>query len=173
MQGTETELDDNLKAKLASDSSELLYAYSRATGGWFIPAPPPAALGFPPHWHVPYDFTQFAITRSAVYWQGWEQREVTKKGLFGRTTTEQEWLKSACSISVSEIRRAIVSRDGFDPDYAKWPREQHLALDISGSSRSQTLYNWANNSADVLRDIAAIFAGLGIAVDDRAEVLSR
>jgi hypothetical protein len=167
-EGFESELDPDLVARMASDSSQRLYAYSRATGGWFIPAPPGsevAALG------VPYDFTQLAITGSAVYWQGWEQNEVTRKGFLGREKTERTWQKSARSMSVPDIEGVAVSRDGYDPSYASWPREQHLALEVSARNRSQTFYNWSNNSDDVMRDVAAIFSGLGIAVDDRAGVL--
>jgi hypothetical protein len=166
-EGFESEIDPLLGEELVHDSSERLYVYTRATGGWFIAARLPPDLG------VPFDLTHLAITRSAVYWRGWEHTDVVRRGLFGRKKTEREWVRAGCSISVSEIERVTVSRDGFDPSFASWPREQHLALDIRSKSRGQTFYNWANNSVDVVRDVAAIFSRLGVAVEDRAGVLSR
>lgn len=161
----ESGLDPEIQAELAYDSTERLYVYTRATGGWFVVSP---TGGF----GLPFDFTQFVITASALYWGSWEQDE--QKGLFG-LKKKRELVQTAASMSVSDIDRVVVSRDGFDPYFADEvgvPREQHLALEVRGKGRSQTFYNWASNSADVMRDIGAIFAALGVAVEDRAGVLS-
>lgn len=166
--GVESELDPEIREKLASDSSERLYVYTRATGGWFIQSPTR-------EFGSPFDFTHLVITASAVYWGFWGQGDVKKTGLFGREKTERGLLQTAASMSMSDIDRVVISRHGFDPSFADEigiPREQHLALEVRGSGRSQTFYNWANNSAGVLSDVAVMFAYLGVAVDDRAGVVS-